>query len=336
MSSNSTTNIFQEAMYYNNLNILVTNIFLIVTSAIGIPGNLISILVFSRLIRQKSNMGLLCTWQSLIDLFLLVISLVFTRGSRLFFDGVVFNWSDGWCKAWSFWRRYSLHLPSWVALITTFDRFTFVLYENRRFKFMRDKRIVCLIILVTFLVLALLNYPNIYAYIPPNAIGMTCTGSFAVVLTTDIISGLLRTFIPMTLMLIFNYRIFREMRCSRGRATSTSSGLSHRERHFTRAVIFTDVVFFITKLPLFVCLILYDAYYFTGVLPASLYLTSLSGLLNGIFIDISYVDQIFSFFMHLAFNKLFRKELVVLIKCFAPSFMLPAFGSSSVKQRGTP
>jgi hypothetical protein len=253
MSSNSTQEDLAAGRYFLNLNTQVTNIYLIVTSAIGIPGNLISILVFSRLIRQKFNMGLLYTWQSAVDLFLLVISLVFTRGSRMFFDGVVYNWSDGWCKAWSFWRRYSLHLPSWVALLTTFDRFTFVLYENRRFKFMRDKRIICLIILVTFLVLALLNYPNIYAYLPLNAIGMTCTGSFAVVLSTDLISGLLRTFILMTVMLIFNYRIYREMKYSRCRATSTGSRLSHRERHFTRAVIFTDVVFFITKFPLFVC-----------------------------------------------------------------------------------
>jgi hypothetical protein len=295
---------------YVDLNNQVTNVFLIVTSSIGIPGNLISTLIFSRLIRRKSKMGLLYTWKSLVDMLFLALSLFFIRGSRMFFGKVIFNWSDGWCKAWSFFRRYVLHVSSWVALLTTFDRFVFVLYENRRFKFMKDKRIVCLIIVLIFIALAAFDYPNLYAYLPKNG---NCTGSFSSLLSTDIISALLRTYIPITFMVILNYRIYRKMRDSRRRASFTNTRLSRRERHFTRAVIFTDLVFFITKFPLTISFIVYDAYYYSGVVTGSFY--SFAVFVSNIFIDFSYLDQTFSFFIHLSFNKLFRKELFRIVSC---------------------
>ena len=332
MSSNSTVQEFAAGMSLMKLNTQVTNIFLIVTSAIGIPGNLISMLVFSRLIRQKSNMGLLYTWQSAVDLFFLFLSLFFIRSSQMFYNGAVFSWSDGWCKAWAFWRRYPLHMSSWVALLTTFDRFTFVLYENRRFKFMRDKRIVCLIIFLMFLVLAVLNIPNFFFYLSPNG---ACSGTFGFTLSSDIISILLRTYIPMTLMVIFNYRIYKKMKESRLRAATITILLRGREKSFTRAVIFTDIVFFITKFPLSITFIVYDAYYFSGVLTSNFYFSWLGIFLNNRFIDISYIDQIFSLFIHLAFNKLFRREFFSLIKCISPSFIIMS-RSSSARHRGAP
>ena len=310
MSSNSTQEDLAAGRYFLNLNTQVTSMYLIVTSSIGIPGNLISMLIFLRLIRRKSNMGLLYTWQSLVDMLFLVLSLFFIRGSRMFFDKVIFNWSDGWCKAWSFFRRHTLHMSSWVALLTTFDRFVFVLYENRRFKFMKDKRIVCLIIVLIFIALAAFDYPNFYAYLPKSG---NCTGSFSTLLSTDIISALLRTYIPITLMVILNYRIYRKMRDSRRRASFTNTRLSRRERHFTRAVIFTDLVFFITKFPLTITFIVYDAYYYSGILTGSLY--SFAVFVSNIFIDISSLDQTFSFFIHLSFNKLFRKDLFRIVGC---------------------
>ena len=332
MSSNSTLQDLDAGMSMMNLNTQVTNVFLIVTSAIGIPGNLICILVFSRLIRQKSNMGLLYTWQSVVDLFFLILSLFFIRSSQMFFNGAVYNWSDGWCKAWAFWRRFPLHMSSWVALLTTFDRFAFVLYENRRFKFMRDKIIVCLIILFIFLALALLNFPNFFFFLYPGGI---CSGTFGFILSSDLISILLRTYIPMTLMVIFNYRIYQKLKESRRRVASITILLRGREKSFTKAVIFTDIVFFITKFPLSITFIVYDAYYFSGLLTSNFYFSWLGIFLYNRFIDISYLDQIFSLFIHLAFNKLFRREFFSLIKCISPSFIVMS-RSSSARHRGTP
>ena len=330
MSLNSTQDDLAAGRYFLNLNTQVTNIYLIVTSAIGIPGNLISILVFSRLIHQKSNMGLLYLWQSAVDIFFLVISLFFLRGSQMFFNGPVFNSSNCLCKIWAFFRRYSLHISSWVALLTTFDRFTFVLYENRRFKFMRDKRIVSLIIVLMFLVLAVLNFPNFFYNLSPTG---SCSATFGFTLSSDLISILLRTYIPMTLMVIFNYNIYKKMKESRHRAVCSTILLRSREKSFTRAVVFTDLVFFITKFPLSISFIVYDSYYYSGVLKSSYYFSWLGLFLDNIFIDISYVDIVFSLFIHLAFNKLFRREFFSLIKCLSPSFIIMS-STNSPRQNG--
>lgn len=113
-----------------------------------------------------------------------------------------------------------------------------------------------------------------------------------------------------------------KMKESRRRAVCSTILLRSREKSFTRAVIFTDLVFFITKFPLSISFIVYDAYYYSGVLKSSYYFSWLGLFLDNVFIDISYVDIIFSFFVHLAFNKLFRREFFLLIKCFSPSFII--------------
>lgn len=132
-------------------------------------------------------------------------------------------------------------------------------------------------------------------------------------------------------MVIFNYKIYHKMKKSRHRATTTTTSLKSREKNFTRAVIFTDVVFFITKFPLSIMFIVYDSFYYSGVLNLSFYNSSLGLFINGLFIDFSYIDQVISFFVHLAFNKLFRREIFMLFKCFmSPSFInSPSFSSTN-------
>ena len=300
--------------------------FTLIGSGIGIVGNLLSIAVFSRLIfHQKTNMAFLYIIQCLCDLSLLLITLLIVRGSPLIFGVQFYSLSDSWCKAWAFLRRFTIHISSWMIVLTTFDRFTFVIYENRRFGFIRDKRVLALIILLMFTFLAVCDLGNLFYFIDPKLILLNCSGNYATVLATDVISLLLRTYIPLTLMLVFNIimlrKIFKSRRRVKNMRTTTtslnsqqSSHISRKEQQFTFAVISYDVIFFIDKLPITVYYVLYDINLYSGAFKNTSFYIYYSFLLN-VFLNISMFDQIFSFFMNLAFNKIFRHELLRFIRC---------------------
>lgn len=309
MSSNSTLSPYE--LYLIEVQSGVIYYFLLVSSAIGIPGNLLSILVFSRLLHQKTNMAFLCISQSVIDLTLLILTLLYLRGSAYVFGYALNNVNPAWCKSWAFFRRFFLHISSWMVVLTSFDRFVFVLYEQK-FIFMKNKRNLILIILVMFTLIAIADIPNFFYYIVPAKSGSSsCVSDFPITISSDIISIVLRTYLPIILMLAFNILMLRKIFRS-SRATFNQTRLSRKEHQFTISVMSYDAFFFIVKFPITVYYILYDVNLYSGALSQNYDLALIYNLVINVFLDLSYFDQTFSFFLYLAFNKIFRSEFISL------------------------
>lgn len=127
--SNTTTASYAASL--SSLSTQISNNFVIVSSAIGIPLNLLSIFIYLRPNLNKTNMGFLYACQAFVDMTLLLVTLFLIRGSSFIFGTTVSNASDFVCKLLTFVRRFTLHISSWMCVVITADRFVFVIYKNR-------------------------------------------------------------------------------------------------------------------------------------------------------------------------------------------------------------
>lgn len=304
--------------HLNSVKKYFTQYSILIISAIGVPGNLISLIIFVRLIGKKTNMGFLYSCQCGIDLVSILINLFFILGSGILFNISASTLNDSSCKAYMFFRRYGLHVSAWMAVITSLDRYLFVLYEHR-FTFMRKKLVLLAVILITFSLLVLINTPNLLYYLTP---GRVCTATFDNVISLDIISILMRTYIPFILMGYFNYRIIRtfinKKRTMRNVSWSNIQNQKRKENEFTRAVLSFDAIYFITHFPLSVYFILYAIKLYSNVLQNDAYQSAVYSLVQAVMIYFSLLDQTFSILTYMTFNKLFRKELVRVLTMYLP------------------
>ena len=313
-SSNSSSSYDSDII---NLDSKITYYFTIVSSAIGIPGNLISLIIFIRLALKspKINMGLLYSCQTAIDLTALIFILFAFRGSPYLYGYLVTNINDSFCRVFMFLRRYMLQASSWMSVLISFDRFIFVIYQNR-FQFMKNKLILSAIILSVMILVAIADIENFFYYISGTSMTSlyTCIGSNAVTIASDIINMFLRTYIPMVLMVTFNsLMIYKIAKKDRSSQLGKKSSLKKKEHHFTIAVFSCSVLFFICNFPLAIFFVFTDVNLYSGAFKNNPGLSDTFSFYTNVFIDVSLIVQTCSIFMYMAFNKLFYKELITFI-----------------------
>ena len=307
-----------NAAYINSVSNDMIKYFVLISSAIGIPCNIISIFIFARLLKNKTNMGFLYVCQCTVDLFLLLVMLLVVRSWPTVFYYNFLNMSDGLCKFITYLKRFTLHISSWMPVLITFDRLIFVLHgQDQKFKFMKRKRYLSLIILVMFICLAIADIPNLFFELAATKIGNTnCSGSFGIVFSSDMISTFLRTYIPLFLMFCCNIIMKRKIFGNKRSTIKRRASVNQKENQFTFAVMAYDVYFFVINSPLAVFYIFYDVNLYTGALTGDYGATY--NLIYYTFVNLSFLQQTLSFFMNFAFNKLFRSEILNLItRCFA-------------------
>ena len=322
MQNSSNTSSYDA--YLNNINNQMTYYFVVISSAIGIPGNLISMLIFIRLAikNSKINMGFLYTCQTIIDLLVLIFTLFVFRGSVYIFGYLVINISDSYCRGVMFFRRFIVQASSWMSVLIIFDRFIFVLYEHR-FKFMKNKLILSAIIFGVMLLLAISDLENIFYYVESSLKSVrTCIGSYEITISSDIIAMAVRIHIPMVLMAIFNGLVINRIsKSSTVRLATEKVSNRRKERQFTIAAMLCNVLFFLVNFPLAIYYIVYDINLYSGVFKSTSTVATVYTFYMNVCINLSFLVQTLSVFIYFGFNKLFRNELfIVIFKLFPCSF----------------
>lgn len=294
------------ANYLNAINRQFNNYYTIAAVTIGVPCNLACLFIFWRLLKNKTNMGLLGIIQTVVDLFILLMFLFVFRAWQLFYPISPLNRDDFQCRFFTLIRRFMLHVSSWVAVISTFDRFTYVFYgHDQRLKFMKSKLSLCGLILIVMVVILICNIPNLFFYFESGS----CKSSNDITLITDVISILIRTYIPFGVMVVLNFLMIRKLFKS-DRLTFKQNSLSRKEYQFTVAVMAYDAYFLFFNFPLSVHYIMFDINLYSGALKGDPAMNAGYNLYSSVAINFSLLVQILSFFMYTAFNKLFRQELL--------------------------
>ena len=287
--------------YYNN----------IIYLSVGIPLNLVNALVFTRLMlnkTNKTNMGFLGLCQAIVDMTMLIYFTLVVK-STSFFNYNFSNTNDFLCKFTNFIRRMLTCSSSWMEVITTFDRFIFVIFgHGGRFKFMKHKRYLALIIIGVIILLALAHMNNLFYYLSKG----TCTGENSILVASDIILIFLRAYIPSFLMIVFNLFMIRIV-LKKSRTVVRQTAKTRKEYIFTISVIANDVFFLLFDLPVSIYYILYDINLYSGAFNDNPAFTAGYNVFGVVTKDFAFYVQSFSFFIYFGFNKLYRSEICYLI-----------------------
>ena len=304
------------AAYLNQLSSSINTNFGFVFVSIGVPCNLVSIIIFWRLMKNKTNMGILGILQSLIDMAIPLYLLFVYRLSPSVFPISPQNRDDFQCKLYTFIRRFILDISSWTTVISTFDRFTYVLYghDGRLKKIFKNKWGLTGSILTVFFIIGIIDIPNLFFYL----INGTCSANNYVKVSSEIISTFLRTYIPFVRMIMFNLLMIRKI-FRYNRMTFNQNSLSHKENQFTRVVMAYSVYFFILHFPHSFYYIMCNINLFSDGLKSDPLMAASYSLARVITGTLAFFVQIFSLFMHLGFNKLYKKELLRLLSRFFQS-----------------
>jgi hypothetical protein len=96
---------------------------------IGMVLTILAVPVYFRKKMQKTNMGYLHFWQSMVDLCMLSL-VVLMRQLADAFETAVTNRSDFLCRSLVFMGRFTPQISSWMNVFICFDRFVFIFYTN--------------------------------------------------------------------------------------------------------------------------------------------------------------------------------------------------------------
>jgi hypothetical protein len=289
---------------------------------LGIFLNCLSLYIFTRPSLNKTNMGFLYLWQTIIDILVLLFYIFISRSMQLFGYSLLIHY-DIVCKILTLYRRFILHASSWLCVLTTFDRFLYVCYPNS-LKSLHNKFKFTAIILCVFLVIAIINTPNLFFYLEAThstniSTNVTssqrrrCTSSPFINHLTDMVSSIIRTWLPITLMVTFDLFIIKKLNVNKMKLTRRQSTIHRKENDYTRNVIILNILFFLFNSPLAI------AYFIEAVQTNANF--QLSPLYMAIFnfyfgtaVDFSFAYQSLSFFINIISNKLYKNELLILFK----------------------
>lgn len=242
--------------------------------------------------------------------------------------------------------RVSVHIPSWIQVLITYDRYISVVYPNR-FHFIKEKRKLAVIIICIILVLMLFNSANLWFsivetsssknittnYVSGNtswtnisiltSVSRSCTSNKGLFLYRDIVGAVFRSVFPFIFMFVGNCLLIRAFLSSKKRskshnlkqptalATGTLISLTtiRKEHQFAVTIFVLNIFFIIIYSPLAVTIVLSGIYYYDPSLASPTWIAG-NTLAFNISVYIGLLNNILPFFVNLKFNKLFRKEFI--------------------------
>jgi hypothetical protein len=281
----------------------------------GVFLNLLAIIVNIRPNLNKTNMGYLYIWQSVVNILMLSIGII-TVPIREIYGINLASKSDFVCSFITFMMRFAAHISSWMNVFICLDRFVFVRFATSTY-LLKSKFKLTIVIIFGFTLIGLINIPNFFFSLNMRSINQAnqtitsyvCGATQSITLATTLISILLRTFLPSACMIVMNVIIVRKLRSNaKLRATKTSRS-NNIEQNFTRTVISLNIIFVLFYLPLAIAyllnisLVLFNPQV-SPVTTAAISLFLQSGILFG------GVNESLFFFIQLIFNRVFRKEVL--------------------------
>ena len=309
-----------ESKYYSDIILIILiwekSVFYlsILSLSIGIPGNIISILIFSKpCLNNKTNTGFLYTFLCVFNLIAILYN-VFVINSLLIFNYYIrfpLN-SDALIE------NVILQMLSWFQVLITFDRFIAVVYPIKGVRIMSKRWVLYSIILGMLVVIIGLNSPyfikeslymfDLYDMNETQRNILKCISVYI-----EIIKVSMQVFVPYSIIMILDSITIirlRRIKSNLSERQSTESNSCSKSWRFTRNTILIDLIYLIVKLPSAI----FD-FYFIYIIVNMLIenLPAIFNLIIQIFSHLPYIYSSFLFILFICFNKIFRAEFIALI-----------------------
>ena len=295
---------------------------------IGLLLNGLQLYVFSKKeLNSKTNMGSMHALLSFFNILAIIFSILLTQ--LLPFLGIdIKTFTRFGCKFLSFLQRVSLDIPSFQQVLITFQFYMSIKFPMKFIAMQNSKKQYLFIILgmVLFavaenieyffyeLTLTYSNYTAVNASVNDTNLSYNnvCYASFYLILGSGIASLIFRNFLPFIIMLIFNILIIYHIIQNHLKVSRTYRARGHK--HFFISIMAINLIFFILYLPWSIAqIIVFVQYFFTA---RSLTQTVDVGVIffYNVGWSVSYLNYIFPFFVYIQFNRLFRKQLFLIVK----------------------
>jgi hypothetical protein len=290
--------------------------FLLFAISVGGLSNLLAYIVYCRPSLNHTNMGFFNRCLAFSNILTLLFSLLMYSGLFVEFD---FNTNSNFSCQFIMWFRKSIReFSPVIETVFTVDRFLNVVYPGR-FLFTKNNRNVFYVLCGLFVFILLVNAENYLFYVSTSMsvymsvenvtrvfIQKSCIADEAVTLSSDIILATLRCFLPIMIMVVFNYLIVRKLVESSNRVHDNKANRERKDRQFTRALMLLNAVFIILNLPLAVVYLIKDVHFYTHSLDMNYILIN---FIWSVLFNLASLHYVLFFFLNFYFNRLFRSEV---------------------------
>ena len=275
---------------------------------IGLVGNILTFLVFSRKKFQKNSISVYCRALAIFDSFIVYIAVV--QVYFIFYSTFLAMLSDSMCKLYFFVTLPFSSIPGWILIAFSIDK----ILNLRKVGNTMKRPIIHYSIIAAIVISNLLLYIEVPIFIkltPVNVFGMTLmvcdTGflSFSEALNVVfLIEGSLLPFVLLCISSLFTVKLLRDSRKQVAAISSSVDKRKRREIKFAITSIAFNVLFIVLKMPLLICSII-------GYGEANFIFEQFA---NFFF----YSNFSIGFFIHFASNSLFRSEFLLMLRLQNP------------------
>jgi hypothetical protein len=294
--------------------------FSLIILPIGILLNILSARVFFKYIlnNNSTNMGLLYGCLSCLNVVALVNLLIF---NILDYNDYNYHYSAFTCKFLNVWEKVVLHFPSFQQVLIAFYLWLSICFPNK-YKAALNK--TWYFEMALFAYVMLMSWTNLAYYMGldeslSSSLGnisnqsLVCTAENEFDFASDCIYILNRAILPCILIFWLNTLSLKKI-VEMGKKFNNEK----KSSNFMRAVIGMNFVFLLVYLPWGIVFLIHHITSYLNNDPdnsiASSLVNQLSFQLTFSICDcISYLNNIAPFFLNLAFNTMFRKEIFYLL-----------------------
>lgn len=266
----------------------------------GLTGNLVSFLVFSRPTFAKNSISTYCRALAIFESFTIVE--LFTNFYLILYNYFIGMYSNSLCKAFYYVLIGFASIPGWILIAFSFDK----LLSLRKAKTVMKKRFVQYSIITGIVLCNLLLYIEIPIFLeltPVQFYGVTIlmcdTSTLAFSQALRVMFMVESSILPFIIMLALSIATIRLIRNSRRTVNTSRACRKNRDLKFAVTSLVFNFLFIFLKLPMVVIYLVgldqFDDYFFQ------------------VAILLYFVNYSISFFVHFVSNSLYRRELFVLI-----------------------
>ena len=317
---------FQHKINY--LETIIDYCFSLLAVPIGVLLNITAAFIFRRKNLNKTNMGFFYFWMSAFNAFTLLFYL-FVVKSNLFFNYDFSLINNASCKV-SFWIINATRpLVPWFLILISLERYLSLKFIKKSCNWRKRTYLGMILGILAFLFLS--NTVNLYYYVDhanttliesfnetfnETKVTLTpdCKASTYVMYTSDIISTMLGTTLPLIFMIVFEFVIISKLIIKIkffGKTDKKSIRTHRRESHFTFTMIVIGLFFILFRLPAGVCYMIKSMY--TGISSQNTYTSALLEVISLKAYEISNFDYASFFLINFIFNSLFRRECFLIL-----------------------
>ena len=271
---------------------------------IGIIGNLLSIVIFSKKTFRNNSISTYCKALAICELWViqqLIINIFILKQNILIYDQ-----NDILCKFVYSFATYMASVQPWIMVAFSLDKLLSMRVSSIRLlkkKWFQWSVVAGIVLFTAALYIYVPIFIRIREVFPGYSIcDVTSIGFFNTHIIVFLFETSLIPFIIMVISSILTIRLLIKSRKAVARNEQMTRDRKSKDRKYAITSIVYNISFIFLKLPLAIFYLLL-AYY-------SIYDANLFTIANFLF----YVNMSMDFFIHLLTNSIFRRELLVLLR----------------------